>query len=180
MSAGKKARAATHCVADSQKADEKDRKTDHAPLVAATENDEVATLTATIGTNLRRGDLETGVGSLSGDQASSEWEERQKSGAEELVTVHDTVNLETEVEEELQTSRADEIRNRSFRKRQGTVCYAKASGKTDNETLTTIRIYQGVFSRANRRREAAAVLATRTSTVLARSGTTPSPRPMRK
>ena len=63
-------------LADSLKAD--------APLVAATENEEVATLTATIETNLWQGDLETGVGSLSGDQASSEWEERQKSRVDEL------------------------------------------------------------------------------------------------
>ena len=65
-------------LADSLKADEEDRKSDHAPLVAATENEEVATLTATIETNLRQGDL-------SGDWASSEWEEeRQKSRANEL------------------------------------------------------------------------------------------------
>ena len=78
-------------LADSLKADEEDRKTDHAPLVAAKENEEVATLTATIETNLQLGDLETGVDSLSDDQASSGWEEHQKSRAEELVTVHDTV-----------------------------------------------------------------------------------------
>ena len=82
-------------LADSLKADEEDRKTDHAPLVAATENAEVATLTATIETSLWQGDLETSVGSLSGDQASSEWEERQKSRADEFVTIHDAVNLET-------------------------------------------------------------------------------------
>ena len=35
---------------------------------------------------------------LSGDQASFEWVERPKSRAEELVTVHDTVILETEVD----------------------------------------------------------------------------------
>ena len=47
--------------------------------------EEVATLLATIETNLRQGDLETGVGSLSGDEASSEWEEkRQKSRMEGL------------------------------------------------------------------------------------------------
>ena len=84
-------------LADSQKADEEDRKTDDAPPVAVTESEEVATLTA-IETNLRQGDLETGVGSLSGDQASTEWEERQRSRAEELVIVQDTVNLETEVD----------------------------------------------------------------------------------
>ena len=49
-------------------------------------------------TNLRRATFETGLGSLSGDQASSEWEERQKSRADELVTIHDTVNLETELD----------------------------------------------------------------------------------
>ena len=54
-------------LADSQKADEEDRKTDHAPLVAATENEEVATLTATIETNFRQGDLETGVDGMKGD-----------------------------------------------------------------------------------------------------------------
>ena len=52
-------------LAESLKADEEVRKTDHAPLVAVTENEEVATLTATIETNLRQ-DLETGVGSLTG------------------------------------------------------------------------------------------------------------------
>ena len=72
-------------LAGSLKADEEDRKTNHAQLVAVTQNEEVATLTATIETNPRQGDLETGVGSLSGE-ASSEWEERQKSRAEELVT----------------------------------------------------------------------------------------------
>ena len=46
---------------DSQKAVEEDRKTDLAPLVAAMENEEVATLTAAIETNLRQGDLETWV-----------------------------------------------------------------------------------------------------------------------
>ena len=50
-------------LAGSQKADEEDCKTDHAPRVAATENEEVATLTATIETNLRQGDLVTGVDS---------------------------------------------------------------------------------------------------------------------
>ena len=45
-------------LADSLKADDEDRKTDHAPLVV-TENEEVATLTATIETNLQQGDVET-------------------------------------------------------------------------------------------------------------------------
>ena len=45
--------------ADSLKADEDNRKTDHAPLVASTENEEVVTLTATIETNFRQGDLGT-------------------------------------------------------------------------------------------------------------------------
>ena len=82
-------------LADSLKADEEDRKTDHAPLVAATENQEVATLTATIETNLRQGDLGVEVdsmkgdlaeteNSLAGDEASSEREERQKSRADGL------------------------------------------------------------------------------------------------
>ena len=70
-------------LADSLKAVEEDRMTDLAPLVATTEI-EVANVTATMETNLRQGDLETGLGSLSGDQASSEWEERQKSRADEL------------------------------------------------------------------------------------------------
>ena len=52
-------------LAGSQNADEEDCKTDHAPRVAAMENEEVATLTATIETNLRQGDLVTGVDSLS-------------------------------------------------------------------------------------------------------------------
>ena len=60
-----------------------DRKGDHTTLVQVKENEVVATLTATIGTNIRQGDLETGVGSLSGEEASSEWEEkRQKSRME--------------------------------------------------------------------------------------------------
>ena len=41
-------------LADSLKADEEDRKTDHAPLVQVKAN-EVATVTATIETNLRQG-----------------------------------------------------------------------------------------------------------------------------
>ena len=81
-------------LADSLKADAEDRKIDHAPLVAATEDEEVATLTATIETNLRQGDLETEVDGMKGDltetetksnEALSEWEEeRQKSRADEL------------------------------------------------------------------------------------------------
>ena len=85
-------------LVDSPKANEEDRKTDHAPLVTATENEEVATLTATMKTNLRQGYLNIWVDSLSGDQASSESEERQKSRADGLVTVRDAVNLETEVD----------------------------------------------------------------------------------
>ena len=81
--------------ADSLKEDEKDRKTNHAPLVAVTEN-EVVTLTATIETNFRQGDIGVEVDGMkgdltetenhfSGDQASSEYEEeRQKSRADEL------------------------------------------------------------------------------------------------
>ena len=69
-------------LADTLKADEEERKTDHAPLVAAKENDEVATMTATIKTNLLHGGLETRVASLRCDQASPEWEEeRQQSRA---------------------------------------------------------------------------------------------------
>ena len=71
-------------LAHSQKADEEDRKTDHAPFVAAKENEKVDTRTATIETNPQQGDFETGVDSLTGGQASSEWEERQKSRADEL------------------------------------------------------------------------------------------------
>ena len=70
--------------ANSLKADEEDRRSDHAPLVQAKEN-EVGTVTATIETNLRRSDIETEVGSLSGDQASSETEDHfQKSRMEGL------------------------------------------------------------------------------------------------
>ena len=81
-------------LADSQKADEEDRKSDHATLVAAKEF-EVTTLMATIETNLRQGDFGVEVdsmkgdlaeteNSLAGDEASSQWEERQKSRADEL------------------------------------------------------------------------------------------------
>ena len=70
-------------LADSLNADEVDRKSDHATLVAPTEDEEVATLTATIETNLQEDNLETRVGSLSGEEASSEWEEEHpKSRAE--------------------------------------------------------------------------------------------------
>ena len=68
-------------LADSQKAVEEDRKTDHAPLVAATENEEVATLTATIETHFRQGDLVDGMkGDLTetetdSNEALSEWGE---------------------------------------------------------------------------------------------------------
>ena len=55
------------------------------------ENEDVATLTGTIETNLWQGDLETRVRSFSGDQESSELE-RQKSRAEELVTIHDIID----------------------------------------------------------------------------------------
>ena len=41
-------------LADTLNADEEDRKSDRAPLVAVTEN-EVATVTATIETNVRQG-----------------------------------------------------------------------------------------------------------------------------
>ena len=127
-------------LADTLKADEEDRKTDHAQHVAVTENVVVATVTAAIEMNLRQGDVETGTDSLPGDEALSEWEERQKGRAEELVTIHDTVNLETEVdgtkgalaetenslagdeassewEEERQKGRADELRSRLLLRR---------------------------------------------------------------
>jgi len=102
-------------LAAAQKA-EADRKADHAALVAA-KRKEVATLTATIETKLTRqgdlgveveglkGDLAETKNSLAADQAlaaklglscgsqSSEWEERQKSRAEELVAIHDTIKL---------------------------------------------------------------------------------------
>ena len=42
-------------LANSLKADEEDRRSDHAPLVAVADNEEVATLTATIETNLWQG-----------------------------------------------------------------------------------------------------------------------------
>ena len=81
-------------LADSPKADEEERKTAHAPLAAAKEN-EVATVTATIETNLRQGDLggevDSGNGylaetenSLAGDEAlkSARRAEPTDSGAE--------------------------------------------------------------------------------------------------
>ena len=72
-------------LADSLKADEEDRRSDHAPLVEVTENGEVATLTATIETNFRQGDIAIEVVAFSGDQASSETENHcQKSRAEGL------------------------------------------------------------------------------------------------
>ena len=80
--------------ANSLKADEEDRKTDHAPLVAKTENEEAATLTAAFETNLQQGDFKTRVDGMKDDltetetlsnEALSEWkEERQKSRADEL------------------------------------------------------------------------------------------------
>ena len=45
--------------ANSLKADETDHRSDHSPLVSVTENEEVATLTATIETNLQQGDIAT-------------------------------------------------------------------------------------------------------------------------
>ena len=48
-------------LANSLKADEEDRRSDHAPLVQMKENEEVATLTATIETNLWQGDIATTV-----------------------------------------------------------------------------------------------------------------------
>ena len=74
---------------------------------------------ATIETNLQQGYFETGVDTFSSDQASSEWEERQKSRAEEVVTVHDTAKVETEVDgmkgalAETENS-TDELRSRSL------------------------------------------------------------------
>ena len=75
-------------LANSVKADEEDRKNDHATLVAAT-------LTAMLETHFRQGDLGVqadGIkgdlteteNSFAGDEASSEREERQKSRAYEL------------------------------------------------------------------------------------------------
>ena len=58
-------------LADSQKADEEDRKSDHATLVQAKEN-EVATLTATIEPNLQQGDLGVEVDRVEGDLAETE------------------------------------------------------------------------------------------------------------
>ena len=59
-------------LANSMKADEEDRRSDHAPLVAVTENEEVATLTATIKTNLRQGDIATEASSQDGGPLSEE------------------------------------------------------------------------------------------------------------
>ena len=71
-------------LANSLKAVE-DRKSDHTTLVQVKENEEVATLTATIETNLRQGDIATEVSSFSGEEASFEWEEkRQRSRVEGL------------------------------------------------------------------------------------------------
>ena len=81
-------------ISESLKTDEEDRKTDHAPLVAVTENEKVSTLMATIETNLRQGDIGVEVDGVTGDltetetkrnEASSKWEEdRQKSRADEF------------------------------------------------------------------------------------------------
>merc|ERR1712136_258421 len=95
---------------------EEDRKANHAGLIAA-KKEEIATLTATIETKLtRQGNLAVEVESLKNDVAdtqrslaadqelaaklaescssqSSEWEERQKSRAEELLAIHDTIKL---------------------------------------------------------------------------------------
>ena len=74
--------------ADSQKADEKDRWSDHVTLVQAKDN-EIATLTATIQGDLgvevdsMKGDLAETENSFAGDEASSEWEEQTDSGAHE-------------------------------------------------------------------------------------------------
>jgi len=102
-------------LADSQKG-EADRKADHAALIAAKEK-EVVILTAIIQAVLnRQGDLGVEIEGLKGDltdtqrslaadqqlaaklaescgSQSSEWEERQKSRAEELVAIHDTIKL---------------------------------------------------------------------------------------
>ena len=80
-------------LADSQRADEEERKTNHAPLDAAKKQE---TATVTIQTNFLEGDLKTEVDGMKGNltetetennEASSEWEEedeRQKSRADEL------------------------------------------------------------------------------------------------
>merc|ERR1712136_204924 len=102
-------------LADSQKA-EADRKADHAALTAAKKK-EVVSLTAIIeAKSTRQGDLAVEIEGLKGDltdtqrslaadqqlaaklaescgSQSSEWEERQKSRAEELVAIHDTIKL---------------------------------------------------------------------------------------
>ena len=75
------------------KADEEDRKTDHAPLVA---------VTATIETNLWEGDLETGMDGMRGDLTQMETESNEAL---------------SEWEEERQKSRADELRSRSLLRR---------------------------------------------------------------
>ena len=65
-------------LADSLKADEEDRKTDHAPLVQVKENEEVATCDGGMEGDLTETETER-------NEALSEWEEeRQKSSADEL------------------------------------------------------------------------------------------------
>ena len=98
-------------LAAAQKAEE-ERKANHVGLIAAKE--EIATLTSTIETKLtRQGNLAVEVESLKNDVAdtqtslaadqelaaklagscSSQSSERQKSRAEELFAIHDTINL---------------------------------------------------------------------------------------
>ena len=64
-------------LADSLKADEEERKTAHVPLVAVTDNEVVATLTATIETNFQQGDLKIGVDGMKGDLTETETESNE-------------------------------------------------------------------------------------------------------
>ena len=74
---------------DSLKADEEDRKTDHAPLVQVKENEEVAIVTATIETSLRQCDL-TDTETES-HEALSEWAE-QSRGTQELIVAEEVIS----------------------------------------------------------------------------------------
>ena len=61
------------CLADCLKADEEDRKCDHATLVAAKESG--------VEVDSVKGDLAETENPFSDDQASSEWEERQNTNS---------------------------------------------------------------------------------------------------
>ena len=84
------------CPLISPTADEEDRRSDHVPLAVVTEN-EVATVTATMETNLRQGDLETEVDGMEGDVTETETEINEalssgrRSGDEVISTVEEEV-----------------------------------------------------------------------------------------